>query len=192
MASLAACADLTPWRSEAVQTAFPAPGERHADQVRAFDDWRLAGRLAVQRADKGFSADINWRQSHHDFDLKVMAPLNGGTFHLNGGARKVELITPDGESFSAARPETLMQDHLGWSIPLDGTRYWIRGIPDPASAASQEITDEQGRWTDFEQNRWRVSILDYVKLDDIDLPRRLYLTRDDLKVRIVVKHWERR
>ena len=190
MASLAGCAELAPWRGDPVP---PTPtGPPHAAQVSAFDNWRLTGRIAVQRADRGFTADIQWRQAGQDFDLRVMAPLNRGTFRLNGGARKVELLTPEGETFSAAEPETLMHDHLGWSIPLAGTRYWIRGIPDPGTASTQEITDETGRWTDFEQDRWRVSILDYVKVDDLDLPRRLYLARDDLKVRIVIKQWERR
>ncbi|MCZ6893608.1 MAG: lipoprotein insertase outer membrane protein LolB [Gammaproteobacteria bacterium] len=192
MASLAACANLVPRPIEPVRMPAPISPQQHAEEVGAFDKWRLAGRIAVQRADLGFSADIDWRQSGRDFDLRVMTPLNGGTFRLNGGARKVELITPKGESFSGVRPEDLMEDHLGWSIPLDGTRYWIRGIPDPTAASSQEIIDEQGRWTDFEQDRWRVSILDYVAVDGIDLPRRLYLTRDDFKIRIVVKQWERR
>ena len=50
----------------------------------------------------------------------------------------------------------------------------------------------QDWWTDFEQDRWRISILDYVAVDGLNLPRRLYLTRDDFKIRIVVNQWERR
>ncbi len=190
MALLAGCAELVPPRSDPVTTKPTGPA--HAEQVSAFDTWRLTGRIAVQRADKGITADVEWRQAGDDFDLRIMAPLNQGTFRLSGGARKVELLTPEGETFTAARPEALMQDHLGWSIPLAGTRYWIRGMPDPGTASSQELTDAEGRWTDFEQDRWRVSILDYVKLGELDLPRRLYLARDDLKVRIAIKKWERR
>ena len=190
MALLTGCAELVPKRSEPVTPTSTGPP--HAVLVSAFENWRVTGRIAVQRADKGITADIQWRQTGHDFDLRVMAPLNQGTFQLSGGAGKVELLTPEGKIFSAAEPEALMLEHLGWSIPLGGTRYWIRGMPDPSTASSQAILDDQGRWTDFEQDRWRISILDYVKLDNLDLPRRLYLARDDIKVRIAIKQWERR
>ena len=48
------------------------------------------------------------------------------------------------------------------------------------------------RWTDFAQDGWRISILEYAEVDHLSLPRRLYLSHTDLQVRIAMKQWETR
>ncbi len=181
LALLAACARLP-----------PPPAITPADETRvtAFSDWRIAARLAVQHDDKGFSGDLQWRQSGEVFELRLMAPLNGGSFALAGDPNEVSLITPKGERYLAANAETLMQQHLGWSIALDGTRYWIRGLPRPGGTTTAAVRDEAGRLTDFAQDGWRISILDYVEFNGMSLPRRLFLTRDTLNVRIAIKQWQ--
>lgn len=172
---------------------LPAPAPlTPADDARAaaFTDWRIAARLAVQRDDKGFSGDLDWRQAGTAFELRLMAPLNGGTFALAGDSGAVSLTTPKGERYAARDAETLMQQHLGWSIPLAGTRWWVRGLAAPGSGTASEVRDSAGRLTDFAQDGWRISILDYVVQDGMSLPKRLFLSHDTLKVRLAVKQWQ--
>ena len=164
----------------------------HLAAISALRQWRLAGRLAVQRAYKGFSADLDWRESASEYSLRVAAPLNGGTFALAGNATAVSLVTPTGEIYTAADAETLMRQHLGWALPLAGTRYWVRGLPDPAQPVTGEHLDAAGRWIDFAQGGWRVSVLEYRAVAGLDLPRRLLLAHDKLQVRLLIKTWERR
>lgn len=187
---LAGCA--APDRRAAPLPAEADPAAAHLERVGAFHQWRLSGRIAVQRDDQGVTADVDWQQDGERFDLRIMAPLNGGTFRLAGDAATVVLQAPDGAVYQARDAETLLQDHLGWSLPLDGARYWIRGLQAPTPAPAHAVADASGRWTDFEQAGWRVSVLDYVQFEDLDLPRRLFLARNAVKVRIVVKQWERR
>ena len=56
------------------------------------------------------------------------------------------------------------------------------------AAATQEIFDGQGRWTDFAQDGWRISILDYLENQQPHLPRKLFLARDTLQ-RIQLGGW---
>lgn len=192
---LAACARLAP---QPTPSAPPLPAEDkhavHLAKVSSFSPWRLAGRIAVQREDKGFSADLNWREAGSDYSLRVAAPLNGGTYALSGNGKAVSLVSSKGDIFSAADPETLMREHLGWALPLSGARYWVRGIPDPdpAHVVSDARLDEAGRWTDFAQDGWRVSVLEYMHVSDRDLPKRLTLSHDELRVRMAIKTWEQR
>jgi outer membrane lipoprotein LolB len=163
----------------------------HVSAIGALYNWRLAGRLAVQAGAKGFSADLDWRESAAGFDLRVAAPLNRGTFALSGNASAVSLVTPKGETYTAADAETLMHQHLGWALPLAGVRYWVRGLPDPALPLSAEHLDSAGRWTDFAQDGWQVRVLEYRVAAGLDLPSRLRLSHDKLQVRMAIKRWER-
>ncbi|MBK6657300.1 MAG: outer membrane lipoprotein LolB [Proteobacteria bacterium] len=168
------------------------PHAAHLAALTSFKPWRLAGRIAVQREDKGFSADLAWREAGDDFSLRVAAPLNGGTYALSGNGRAVSLVSSKGDIFSAADAETLMQQHLGWALPLAGARYWVRGLPDPGRAVSAERLDASGRWTDFSQDGWHVSVTEYTHAAGRDLPKRLFLARDNFQVRMAIKTWEQR
>lgn len=185
LAGLVACSRLSPL-PETPDNGAAA----HAARVAAVRDWQLAGRVAIQREDQGFSAGLRWRQQGDAYDLRVMAPLNGGTFALFGDAGKVVMVTPKGERYEAAEATALMHQHLGWSIALDGTRYWIRGLPRPGAAVTQPLTDSRGRYTDFAQDGWRISILDYVDHAGASLPRRLFMANDELEVRLAITRWE--
>lgn len=190
---LTACARLTPQPAPAPPAASAADlHAAHLAAVSALSPWRLAGRIAVKREDKGFSADLDWREAGADYSLRVAAPLNGGTYALSGNGRAVSLVSSKGDIFSAADPESLMREHLGWALPLAGARYWVRGIPDPDHATSGERLDEAGRWTEFTQDGWRVSVLEYTHATGRDLPKRLSLAHDRLTVRMAIKTWEQR
>lgn len=186
---LAGCAEL-PRAPSPVAGASVDLHRQHAAQIASFEQWRLRGRLAVQRADQGFSADLDWRQAPTSFVLRVTGPLSSGTFALTGGSAGVSMVTPKGETDTAGNAEELMRRHLGWSLPLAGVRYWVRGLPDPADAATQERWDERGRWTEFNQTGWHIQILEYHEDAGLALPARLFLSRADLQVRMAVKQWE--
>lgn len=177
--------------ADATDTRATDATAAHTASVQAFTHWELRGRLAVQRADQGFSATLDWRERAGRFELRVAAPLNGGTFVLAGDADAVSLLLPDGERHVAASAEALMQTHLGWVLPVSGARHWIKGVPAPGARATQPYHDAAGRWTDFAQDGWRISILDYFDQPAPALPRKLFLLRDDLQVRLVIQHWER-
>lgn len=171
------------------QTTAPGESNDHRAQVLAVQQWQLHGRLAMQRGDTGFSGNLDWQQQRGAYELRVTAPLNGGIFALSGDHQRVSLLTPKGEVYQAISAEHLMQRHLGWTIPVSGAQYWVRGVPAPSTPASQPVFDQQGRWTDFAQQGWRVSVLDYFDELQPALPRKLFFSRDDLKVRIVIKRW---
>jgi outer membrane lipoprotein LolB len=185
----------------ACTTSPPAPpaADQQAERQRAhlaaisgLVNWRLRARTGVQRDDQGFSADLNWRQSDNNFDVRVVGPLNSGSFALRGDDSAVTLTLPDGTKHQAATAEALMNAHLSWAIPVSGARFWVRGIPAPSSTATQQLRDDSGRWTDFAQDGWRISVLDYRLVDGLQLPRKLFFSRDSLQVRLVVKEWELR
>lgn len=184
---LAACAGLRP--------AAIAGDERsvrwraHRDAVAALERYTLTGRVAIQRGEEGGGAKLRWRQTGADSDLRIMAPLGQGTFKLVGNAGGVTLSAPDGKQYAAASFEALMAAHVGWSFPVDGARYWVRGLPDPRLPEDQLVLDEQGRLSDLAQAGWRISVLEYRDSGGLALPSRLFLNAGDLKIRLAIDGW---
>ena len=187
VALLAGCA------SEPMRSLPPTPlPESTTDfqQIEAIENWSASGRVAIQRGAEGWSANMHWHTRGAQFQLRLVAPLGRGTYQLAGDDTKVELIVPDGGHFVASDAQSLMTEYLGWSIPLDGARYWLRGLVAPDSPPSYINLDDLGRVQDLQQRGWRISVLRRLTVDNVDLPSKLFMHYQDLKVRIVISSWK--
>lgn len=188
--TLAGCSS-KPVSTVASARNHPADAARaHTESIAALESWQAEGRLAFQTGDQGGSASFSWTQDHEHYRIVVRAPLAQGSFELLGSPDAVILVTADNQRFSATSAESLMQRHMGWQLPVSGAQFWLRGIPVNVAAAAQANVDEYGRWRDFAEHGWRVSVLDYHADATPSLPRKLFLSRDQLSVRLLVKQWQ--
>ena len=165
------------------------PVAQPTDGLEAIRNWQVDGRIAIQRGDEGWSAKLRWDQRTDGFQMRLIAPLGRGTYQLAGDDTRVELSMPDGRTFAAADAEALMREHLGWSLPVAGAEYWMRGLVAPGPEPAYIRHDEAGQLTDLEQSGWRVSILKRIESGGFNLPAKLFMHYGDMKVRIVVANW---
>lgn len=170
--------------------ALDARWATHRAAVTALESFALNGRVALQRGSEGGGVKLRWEQRGADTELRIMAPLAQGSYRLRGDPQRVVLSAPDGREYRARSFEALMQVHLGWSFPVDGARYWIRGIPDPQLPIERLDLDAEGRLRDLAQAGWRISVLDYAPAAGTALPQRLFLNTADLKIKIAIDAWQ--
>jgi outer membrane lipoprotein LolB len=102
----------------------------------------------------------------------------------------VEMRAAEGGVFYADDAETLLYDHTGWRLPVSGLRLWVMGLPDGNREISQLRFDEIGRIQLLEQYHWQIQYLQYRQVGMRDLPRKISLQNDKLKLRIVIDQWE--
>ena len=168
----------------------PSQSTTDFHEIEAIQNWSAAGRVAIQKGDEGWSANMHWLKHEARFQLRLVAPLGRGTYQLAGDGTQVELIVPDGGRFIASDAQSLMAEHLGWSIPIEGAEYWLRGLVAPNSSPGYINLDDHGQLLDLEQQGWRISVLRRLKVDSFNLPSKLFMHYQDLKVRIVVSSWK--
>ena len=166
------------------------PSSTAAANIESINSWQADGRIAIQRGNEGWSASLRWQKTPENFQIRLIAPLGRGTYEIAGSAERVALITPNGDRFISTDAETLMHEQLGWSIPLDGAHYWLRGLQAPGVPASMINTDPTGRLKDMQQLGWRISFLRHMSVDGFELPAKLYLHYENLKVRMAISKWE--
>jgi outer membrane lipoprotein LolB len=147
--------------------------------------WQLDGRAAVAIGTQGWQATLNWRQA----DLYAEVHL-AGPFGIGALALKQE---PGGLSLNGAPPSDAvllqLQERLGFELPLDNLRFWLLGVPDPATAF--ELTrNAQDRAQQLTQAGWSIVYDRYLPVEGDLLPAHLTLNRENVRVRIVIDHWD--
>jgi len=184
---LAGCAESPfQFQKDVAEETFIAR-ENSLSQIHA---WTLRGRLAIQTQNEGWTVTIHWNQDDDQFNMRLIAPLGQGTYELEGDRNNVSLLTADNKLLFADDPERLMLDSLGWKVPLNGLKYWIRGLPEPDIELENLVRDGFGRITDLQQSGWRVSILRYIEVDGLELPEKIFMHNDRFKLRLVIQDWK--
>jgi outer membrane lipoprotein LolB len=183
---LAGCAAVPP--APVVAPQAEALWHARQEQLAQLSDWSLEGRVAVTAGDEGWNANLLWSQQSQQYRIRILAPLGQNAAWLEGDAEGVTLRTADRRTVRAADPEALLHAELGWSIPLSGMRHWVLGLPDPGEPAVPQL-DATGRLAALDQDGWHIEFLRYRDAGTWNLPDKIFLERQQFKVRLVIDQW---
>ena len=186
---LNACATVeTPPPSEDIPVDKQAAWELHRLNLETIQIWSLKGRVAGKSNDEGFRAGVRWKQEQHNFNIDLHGPLGRKVAVITGDESDVQLNTSKGESFSANNPESLMQEFFGYSLPLNGLQYWLRGIPNPEQIYASMELDDQGRLKQLHQAGWVIDYDRYHKGSPA-LPAFIKITGTTLNANVKIDTW---
>ncbi|WP_110687618.1 lipoprotein insertase outer membrane protein LolB [Salinicola aestuarinus] len=160
---------------------------RQQDDLTALDTWQIAGKVGLRTPQDSTSANLDWRQTPQHYRMLISGPFGAGRSVLEGRAGAVRLTTGDG-TFEAASPEALMQQQLGWSLPISALDYWVRGLPAPGSVF-ETTPDTFGFPKTLQQAGWRIEYRDWTYAGELWLPRRLVMTYNEVRATLVVNEW---
>ncbi|WP_445158058.1 lipoprotein insertase outer membrane protein LolB [Halomonas sp. E14] len=164
-----------------------AQWERQQAQLAALDTWILVGKAGLRTPQETTSANLDWSQHPHYYRMLISGPFGSGRNLLEGREGRFSLTTAEGR-FVAETPEALMQQQLGWSLPVSALSDWIRGLP--ADHSRHQLShDATGFPERLEQDGWVIEYRDWILVESLWLPRRLVMEYDDLRVTLVVTEW---
>lgn len=161
----------------------------HQTALETLTHWRVQGRIAVRTASEGWSANFDWQQRGEDYRIRVRGPFGQGAVELHGNSLGVWLKRADQPPVFALNPEALLEQETGWQLPLAGLGSWLRGLPVPGGQPNI-AWDEQGRLLEIEQNGWQISYSRYLTQGDFQLPEKLRMQRDSLRVKFIIDGWQ--
>lgn len=170
----------------AMQPSRPVPVARPAQAESA--PFALNGRVAINYQGKRHSAGLRWTHQAHFDEVLLLAPLGQTAARVYRDAASATLDEGD-RHHQADDVETLMQQVLGWHLPLGGLHQWVLGLPVNGSPAEIE-RGEYGQISVLHQAGWEVRYLRYADSKPDSLPTRMQLNHEDLQVQLLIDEWD--
>jgi outer membrane lipoprotein LolB len=150
--------------------------------------WQLSGKLGVRGPQLAESAYLNWRQCGGAYDIRISGPLGQTVARIDGNDGQLTVRLEGQEPVTTAEPEQLLQNQLGWSVPLRALRYWVRAEQAPGPSA--ELAGPAGQPTELRQVGWQVRYLAWHQAGELALPAKLTLRNDSgLQATLLISNW---
>ena len=163
----------------------------HKARIATLDGWQIDGKVGIRAPRDSGSGTLFWLQRQDYYDIRLAGPLGRGATRLTGRPGAVTLDVSGQGSYQADSPEALLEQQLGWRLPVSHLLWWVRGLPAPDSR-SQLTLDADSHLARLVQDGWTVEYTRYTEQNGYTLPERLKLTGKDLEVILVVKTWQPR
>lgn len=184
---LSACSPV--WQTKPLQPAEVLWETRQAE-LKQLDSWSFRGRTVIRQDTEGWNVGVTWQQQQADFAIRLFGPFSQGAVELKGNNQAVTMRFADGDSYSAATPEQLLAEVMGWLLPVSALRDWVRGLPHELIAIDEKVLDEKGRLTQLSQAGWQVTFVEYVPLDGKEVPAKIFIEHPQLSIRLVMNGWK--
>lgn len=163
--------------------------QEHQRDVAQLQYWTLQGRLAVTNGSESWHLDMSWQQQGDNYIIKLFVPFGAGQIQLRGDHNGVVLDDGENTPLYADNADSLLYESTGLKIPVEGLRYWVRGLPDPGMS-NGEMNLSAGKLKQLHQGGWQLRFRRYQQVNNTSLPQKLFLHRDDLDVRLVIDQWQ--
>jgi outer membrane lipoprotein LolB len=151
------------------------------------------GRFAVQYVDQNGQqrnayGNFDWHETDSTVTLQLLNPLGQTLALVTSSPAQATLELPNRQPLTADNVSTLMQQALGFALPVEGLRYWLQPSVAPTShASSTPDPQDPQRLSQIQQDGWTI---DYVAYADAPATgvKRVNLTRDEppLQIKLVL------
>lgn len=160
------------------------------NRLLALTYWRLEGRVAIQAHGEGVNANLYWEHDGRQDRVRLSGPFSQGAVSVVLQDDLIYLNEGNGNIRSSRDPEELLQDRLGFSVPLRELRYWVLGLPSPRGApAYVSVAGAAGEVRSFSQQGYSLTYERFARVKEFDLPQKLSAQGGELKLKLIVDEW---
>jgi outer membrane lipoprotein LolB len=170
-------------------TADHAAYQVRADMLGGISEWSLSGKISLDDGNQGGSGKLQWLVHSENSEIDFHGALGRGAWHLKISPGKAILKESNGSEETAAGVNALIQNKMGWPIPVEALQWWVRGVAAPGLIDEMQI-DAEGLLISLSQFGWRVNFSRYDSNAGVVLPVRLDARLDDYRVKLAISRWQ--
>jgi outer membrane lipoprotein LolB len=155
----------------------------------SFQYWTASGRLALAANGEGGGGSFTWGQQGAESTLSIRGPLGAGAMQVITDGQSLIVTDAEGRHLGTEQASALLRRRLGTDLPLAELRYWMLGVPSPASPSSvSDATVAPVRV--IEQSGWRIGYDMFTASGGVSLPERFTATQGGVRLKVVVDNWQ--
>ena len=170
----------------ALLPSSPTPAPRPAQPQSS--PFTMDGRISIDHHGVRQSAGLHWTHQLRSDEILLLTPFGQTAARIYRDDQNAMLDDGD-KHYEDVDAESLMQQVLGWHLPLIGLHQWVLGQP-TADIPAQIERDMAGRITVLRQDGWEIRYLRYADTTPDSLPTRLQLGHADLQMQLLIDGWE--
>ena len=151
------------------------------------------GRFAVQYVDQNGQqrnayGNFDWQEHGDTVTLQLRNPLGQTMAIVTSSPSAATLELPNRQPLTADNVSTLMQNALGFALPVEGLRYWLQPSVAPTSKAKTEKDPQQDtRLKEIQQDGWTIDYIAYADAPASGVKRvNLARTEPPLDIKLVL------
>lgn len=167
-------------------SSAPVQMQRPAEHDAPF---AFNGRVVLKHGNHRERAGVRWVHKENEDDILLLAPLGQTVARIHRDENRATLEA-NGRGYNAQDMESLMQQVLGWQLPLSGLRYWVVGLSAPEDDSAIEM-NKDAQLGVLRQQGWEIRYSRYTTKRIDALPLRLNLKRDGMEVVLAIDEWEK-
>jgi len=160
-------------------------------EVQKLNTWRCEGRAAILAQNGGGQISFDWLHTAKDQVLSIKTPLGQNAMQLTVNPGGATLIDHEGQVTQGENGEAMLNEALGWSVPLESLSAWLLGLP--ASREDSYTLDPQGRLLTLDSQGWTIEYKRYSEINgqgmSLNLPSKFELRRSEISLRLVIDRW---
>ena len=177
-----------------VPTKTPEVGNETAFQDRmesigSIDEWQLRGKISLDDGDRGGSGKLQWMVNPDNSTIDFHGAMGRGAWHLEIEPDLAVLTEANGSMYQAASVDALIRQQMGWPVPVEALKWWVRGLAAPGSFKDKQL-DAQGLLIKLEQFGWQIEFNRYSSSSGVPMPSRLDATRGTYRVKLAISRWQ--
>jgi outer membrane lipoprotein LolB len=161
-----------------------APPATGGCRVCVVDVWTLDGRVAVQTAQDGWSANLHWEHDRAQDRVRISGPFSQGAVSVVLQGDLIYINEGNGKTEVSRDPDTALRERVGFPVPLRSLRYWLLGVPAQHTDTAAVTTGEG-----FVQQGWTLNYSGAYQADGFTLPARMVANNEHAKLKLVVDSW---
>jgi outer membrane lipoprotein LolB len=154
--------------------------------------WREEGEFSIREIGKPREfANYVWDEyNKKSYRIAITSVLGLYRVEIYYQFNTVKLWKNGTHVYTAKTPEGLMQKALGWALPVDEMKYWIKGVPAENAGHYVAQYDVYGHLTSLVQDGWAVSFGKYKKnVNGIDFPGAITMQWGKYRVKIAISRY---
>ena len=140
---------------------------------KSFD---ISGRFYTQRNNKKFHGNFSWIKNNELQQFNILTPLGTtvATILINNND---QYLIYKNKKYDKDKLNSIMNEQLGFSLPLNSINYWIQGVNYPTQQSIKLVSNG------FIQDGW---LIQYINFENSH-PKIIYCTKNNLTIKFYIK-----